>query len=200
MMRLSSGLATACLPVMILIASFAIFAAPARSLADEVEVIFDFTPAKASYAPNESFDIAFTVRNVLINMTEYPNEIKVTNLSAQFTWMGPDEWTKQSVSSGSVWLYPDEFGIYSLNLSVPANATAQTYGYVLKVEYQWLSYWGVIDHIEWTSVTFHDFVVAPETGASSLPSTLPPERVRDVIEGQIHILHCIARAKNSSVR
>ena len=163
MMRLLRGLATACLPIMMLIASFAICAAPARSLADEVEVIFDFTPAKASYAPNESFDIAFTVRDVMLNGTEYHNEIKVTNLSAQFTWMGPGEWTKESVSSESVWLYPDEFGIYRLNLSVPANATAQTYSYVLKVEYQWLSAWGVIDHIEWTSVTLHDFVVAPES-------------------------------------
>lgn len=162
-MRLLRGLATACLPAMMLIASFAICAAPARSLADEVEVIFDFTPAKASYAPNESFDITFTVRDVLLNGTGAPNEIKVTNLSAQFTWMGPGEWTKDSVSNESVWLYPNEFGIYTLNLSVPANATAQTYGYVLKVEYQWLSAWGVIDHIEWTSVTFHDFVVAPET-------------------------------------
>jgi len=162
MMRLFRGLAAACLPVMMLIASFAICAAPARSLADEVEVIFDFTPAKASYAPNESFEIAFTVRNVLLNMTEYPNEIKVTSLSAQFTWMGPDEWTTESVSSDSVWLYPNEFGIYRLNLTVPADAPAQTYSYILKVEYQWLNYYGTIDHIEWTSVTFHDFVVAPE--------------------------------------
>ena len=159
MMRLLRGLATACLPVMVLIASFAICAAPARSLAEEVDVIFDFSPAKASYAPNESFNIAFTVRNHLLNETDLPKEIKVTYLSAQFTWMGPGEWTTESVGSKSVWLYPDEFGIYRLNLSVPANATAQTYSYVLKVEYQWRNYWGVID-TEWTSVTFHDFVVA----------------------------------------
>jgi len=159
MMRLFRGLATACLPVIVLIASFAICAAPARSLADEVDVIFDFSPAKASYAPNESFGITFTVRDVLLNGTGAPNEIKVTDLSAQFTWMGPGEWTKESVSSESVWLYPNEFGIYRLNLSVPANVTAQTYSYVLKVEYQWLSAWGVIDS-EWKSVTFHDFVVA----------------------------------------
>ena len=164
MMRLFRGLAIACLPVMMLIASFAICAAPARSLADEeVGVIFDFTPAKASYAPNESFAITFTVRNARLNGTEYHNEIKVTNLSAQFTWMGPGEWTKESVINESIWLYRDEFGIYRLNLSVPANATAQTYSYVLKVEYQWLSAWGVIDHIEWTSVTLHDFVVAPKS-------------------------------------
>jgi len=162
MMRLLRGLATACLPVMMLIASFAICAAPVRSLADEeVGVVFDFTPAKASYAPNESFAITFTVRNARLNGTEYHNEIKVTNLSAQFTWMGPGEWAKESVINESIWLYQNEFGIYRLNLSVPANATAQTYSYVLKVEYQWLSAWGVIDHIEWTSVTFHDFVVAP---------------------------------------
>jgi len=172
-MRLSRGFATACLPVMMLIASFAICAAPALSLSDEVEVIFDFTPAKASYAPNESFAITFTVRDVLLNGTGAPNEIKVTNLSAQFTWMGPGVWTKESVSSESVWLYPNEFGIYRLNLSVPANAPSQTYSYVLKVEYQWMSAWGVIDHIEWTSVTFHDFVVAPET-------IIPPHGV-DVI-------------------
>ena len=161
MKRLLRGFVATCLPIMMLIASFAICAAPARSLADEVEVIFDFTPAKASYAPNESFEITFTVRDVLLNGTGAPNEIKVTNLSAQFTWMGPGEWTKESVSSESVWLYPNEFGTYGLNLRVPASATAQTYSYVLKVEYQWLSAWGVIDHIEWTSVTFHDFVVAP---------------------------------------
>jgi hypothetical protein len=162
MMRLFRGFATACLPVMMLMASFAIFAAPARSLADEVIVIFDFAPAKSSYAPNESFEIAFTVRDVMLNGTPSPNEIKVTSLSAQFTWMGPGEWAKENVSNESVWLYPNEFGIYRLNLSVPVNATAQTYSYILKVEYQWLSYWGVIDG-EYTSQTYHDFVVAPVT-------------------------------------
>ncbi len=146
---------------MMLIASFAMCSAPARSLSDEVQVIFDFTPAKSSYAPNESFEITFTVRDVLLNGTGAPNEIKVTSLSAQFTWMGPGEWTTGNVSSGSVWLYPDEFGSYKLNLTVPVDAVAQTYSYILKVEYQWLSYWGVIDS-EWTSPTFHDFVVAPE--------------------------------------
>jgi hypothetical protein len=160
MMRLLRGLATACLPVLMLMATLAICAAPARSLADQVDVIFDFIPAKASYAPNESFEIAFTVRSVLISVPPYHNEIKVTNLSAQFTWMGPGEWTKESVSSESVWLYPDEFGIYKMNLTVPANATAQNYGYMLKVEFQWMNAYGVIDS-EWTSPTFHDFAVAP---------------------------------------
>ena len=170
-MRMVRGLAIAGLPVIMLIASFAICASPARSLADEVEVIFDFAPAKASYAPNESFNISFTVRNVLLSGTGAPNEIKVTNLSAQFTWMAPGEWAKKNVSGESVWLFPQEFGIYRLNLSVPADAAAQTYSYILKVEYQWLSAWGVIDHIEWTSVTYHDFVVAEYLPADEVDVT-----------------------------
>jgi hypothetical protein len=161
MMRLLRWFATACLPVMMLMATLAMCAAPARSLADQVVVIFDFSPAKASYAPNESFEIAFTVRSILIPVPPYHNEIKVTNLSAQFTWMGPGEWTKESVSNESVWLYPNEFGIYRMNLTVPVNATAQNYGYMLKVEYLWLNAYGTIDS-EWTSQTYHDFAVAPE--------------------------------------
>ena len=170
-MRLVRGLAIACLPVMMLIAAFAISAAPARSLADEVEVIFDFAPAKQSYAPNETFTITFTVRNVLLNGTGAPSQVKVMNLSAQFSWMGPGEWAEQSVANNSAWLYPGEFGIYSLNLRVPANATDKTYSYALKVEFQWWSIWGVIDHMEWpsTPITYHDFVVAENAKFDYVP-------------------------------
>lgn len=161
-MRSPFGPALAYLVLSALVASFALSAAPARSADDYIQVLFDFNPSKSAYAPNESYDIVFTIRNILLNGTESPNQVKVTNLSAYFSWMGPSERIVQNVSGTSLWLYPGEAAQYTMNLTVPANATEKTYSYLLVVEYEWKWTYGTVT-MAWTSQTYRDFVVEKQT-------------------------------------
>ena len=99
--------------------------APATAAqADDIVVMFEFSPAKASYNESENFTIEMTVYNSLMNISGYPNDVKVTNLSAHFSWMAPNQWFGVNVSSSSEWLVPGESGIYALNMTVPVNLSA----------------------------------------------------------------------------
>jgi len=160
-MRSALGPALSSIALAALIASFLGSAVPASAADDYIEVVFDFEPSKASYAPNESFEILFTVRNILLNVTEPPNLIKIANLSAYFSWMGPSERIVQPVS-GAQWLYPGEAAQCSLNLTVPANASEKTYSYLLVVEYNWMWTYGTVT-LTWTSQTYRDFVVEKQS-------------------------------------
>lgn len=145
---------------------------PSVSGDEEVEVVFDFSPPQASYLPGKDFSINFTVRNVLADMSEYgyPNDIKVTALLAHFSWMAPNVWVTENVSATSEWLLPGELHTYPLNTSVPANISAGTYSYLLKVEYKWLNAWGESVPTPWTSITYRDFVVTSESVEDGVPT------------------------------
>ncbi len=163
-MRMSSRAALAALCFAVIAAS-ALASMPSASADEEVEVLFDFSPMKASYLPGQNFSVNFTVRNVLADMSEYgyPNDIKITALSAHFSWMAPNTWNTSDVSATSGWLLPGELQSYLLNTSVPENITAGTYSYILKVEYRWLNAWGESVPTPWSSITYRDLVVATES-------------------------------------
>lgn len=132
---------------------------------EEVEVTFDFHPKASAYAPGCNFSINMTVTNVLADMSTYgsPNDVEVFRVSAQFTWMAPNTWETRDVDAESVWLLPGESQTFSLNMTVPSALADATYGYVLKVEFRWLSAWGVSTPSPWTSIAYRDFVVRQES-------------------------------------
>jgi hypothetical protein len=133
--------------------------------AEDIVVIFEFSPAEASYKQGENFTIEVTVYNSLMNISGFPNDIKVTNLSAHFSWMAPNQWFGTDVSGASEWLAPGEFGVYALNMSVPVNTSAHSYSYLLKVIYDKTDAWGTTFGIEWVSQPNSDFSVS-ETSES----------------------------------
>ena len=158
-MRSPFGPALSCLALSALVASFLLSPAPASAADDYIQVVFDFDPSKATYVPNESFEIIFTVKNIFLNGTEPLNLVRVTNLSAHFSWLGPNEQIVQSVSGTSQWLYPGEAAQYKMNLTVPANATDRTYSYLFAVEYEWKGAYWIVTQTWGPSPTYRDFVV-----------------------------------------
>lgn len=157
------------------VAASLLASAPSASADEEVEVVFDFSPVQSSYLPGQNFSINFTVRNVLADMSEYgyPNDIKVSAISAHFSWMAPNAWNTSDLSATSDWLLPGEIGTYPMNASVPANISAGTYSYILKVEYRWLNAWGENTPTPWTSITYRDLVVATESTGDGTVATEP---------------------------
>ncbi|HEX7392289.1 MAG TPA: DUF835 domain-containing protein [Thermoplasmata archaeon] len=147
------------------VAASVLASTPSVSGDEEVEVVFDFSPMQASYLPGQNFSVIFTVRNLLADMSEYgyPNDIKVTALSAHFSWMAPNVWETEDVGATSDWLLPGDLQTYPMNMSVPTNITAGTYSYLLKVEYRWLNAWGESVPTPWASITYRDLVVASES-------------------------------------
>ena len=135
--------------------------------ADDIVVMFEFSPAKASYNESENFTIEMTVYNSLMNISGYPNDVKVTNLSAHFSWMAPNQWFGVNVSNSSEWLVPGESGIYALNMTVPVNLSAHTYSYLLKIKYDKMDAWGTTVGIEWVSTPQSDFTVSNAADAES---------------------------------
>jgi hypothetical protein len=120
-----------------------------------INITFEFSPAKASYQPGENLTINFTAVNTIAYME------KITNVSAHFGWMAPNAFAWNNVSDSSSWLAPNGggTGIYSLRISIPANATLQTYSYFFRIEYLSATPWGDIAYIWGADITYHDFVV-----------------------------------------
>ena len=144
----------------------AFVALPSAAQSEDVEVIFDFAPSKTSYSPGETFTVEFTVANAVPNNTAYPTVVKVTYISAYFSWLGPGQWLSQNVSADSTWLNSSELESFSIALEVPENATERVYSYMFKIEYEkevLNSGWGIIPG-SWESVLSHDFTVAKKTG------------------------------------
>jgi len=129
---------------------------PSASVAqEEVEVVFDFLPAKAAYHAGDNFTIEFNIQNSMLGV-----KVKVTDLVAYFSWMGPSESMRLNVSNESLWLEPNELQVLSMALTIPSNATVKAYTYKLSIDYL-VDYpiWGVMPGT-WDSVTLHDFFVA----------------------------------------
>src|SRR5512136_1165290 len=171
MMRVSHRLALASICCILAIMLLLPVSAQA-SRAEDITVIFEFTPAKDSYKQAEDFTIGFTVYNSFKNISGYTTEIRVTNLSAHFSWMAPNQWLGTNVSSGSSWLAPGESGLYGLNMSVPANASAHSYSYILKVKYDKNDAWGTTYGIEWVSQPYADFSVTERSSAQNHGATI----------------------------
>ena len=133
-----------------------------------INITFEFSPAKASYQPGENLTINFTAMNTMIagdtNFGSLINNEKVLNISAHFGWMAPNEFAWNNVSGTSSWLAPEgkETGVYPLSISIPANATLQTYSYFFRIEYMYNTPWGnITSSPPWgVGLTYHDLVVA----------------------------------------
>ncbi len=160
------GLTVACLFASMLAALAFSVPSPSAGEASHISVTFGFAPAKASYAPGENVTIEFTVVNTMPSVGEPYDElasmVKVLNISARFSWMAPNEYAWKDVSAESSWLAPggEGFGTYGLQFQVPADAQANTYTYVLKVEYLAHTYWGDIKYTWGGDMPYRDFVVS----------------------------------------
>lgn len=163
-MRLIRRHSCGCLLVLSAAVMLAAIALPAGAQ-DEVSVIFDFSPAKSSYAPGENFSIEFRIINALPESPPMLNEVRVWNVSAHFFWMAPNEWVTENVSSESRWLNPGEMQVFQLNLTIPANASERTYSYMLRVHYSYLNWpeYGAFPS-RWEPDPYHDFVVDTPDG------------------------------------
>jgi len=137
-----------------------------------INITFEFSPAKASYQPGENLTINFTAVNTMIagdsNFGPLINNEKVLNISAHFGWMAPNEFAWNNVSGTSSWLAPEGkgTGVYPLSISIPANATLQTYSYFFRIEYMYNTPWGnITSSPPWgVGLTYHDFVVTNRPG------------------------------------
>jgi hypothetical protein len=131
-----------------------------------INITFEFSPAMASYEPGENLTINFTAVNTMPKGDFVYDDLaymeKITNVSAHFGWMAPNAFAWSNVSGTSSWLAPDGkgTGVYALRLSVPANATLQTYSYFFRIEYMSHTPWGNITYTWGADLTYHDFVVA----------------------------------------
>ena len=158
----------ACLSALALLALLSVPTAPASALQDErIAVVFDFDPSLSQYHTNQSFEILFTVTNNKMPSTQFPDEIKVTNISAYFSWMGPNERVMADVTNSSIELQPDEFQVFTLNVTVPADAEPRTYTYKLWVGFYDYTAWGVDYDNEWASDPYHDFTVAEKSSSTT---------------------------------
>jgi hypothetical protein len=143
------------------LALFAASAVPANTSANEfVPLTFEFTDAKESYAPGDGFNVTFDVANSYGNISGYYYYIKVVNVSAYFSWMGPGAWTGIDLSNTSAMLYPGEGESYSAEYQVPANLSSKNYGYKFKVIFDlWHTSWGYMGRDFTETVLYHDLSV-----------------------------------------
>jgi len=161
-------LALVCACTLLLLSSVGLSAQRSVRAEGAINITFEFSPAKASYQLGENLTINFTAVNTMIagdsNFGPLINNEKVLNISAHFGWMAPNEFAWSNVSGTSSWLAPEGkgTGVYPLNISVPANATLQTYSYFFRVEYMYNTPWGnITSSPPWgVDLTYHDFVVA----------------------------------------
>ena len=152
----------ACLVAASAFASLLLAAAPFSAGQGEINVISDFSPALDTYDQGQNFSVMLTITNAASYYNpDFTSKVMVTNISSYFSWLPPNTWLRKDVSSTSTWLSPSEFATFTMNVSIPANATARTHSYAFKVEYLWFvenaSY--PVDAMSWQSITYHDFVV-----------------------------------------
>lgn len=139
-----------------------------RAQSDVISVDFGFVPAQSSYCAGDNFSIEVSVVNQMPSgdyiYDSLAYMVKVQNVSVHFYWMAPNEWAWNDTSNESSWLAPDGIGIgtYLLNLTVPADACAQTYSYYFRIEYKVHTAWGDVEYTWGTDVTYRDFVVEAE--------------------------------------
>lgn len=164
--------ALVCACALLLLSSVGLLAQrSARAEGAPINITFEFSPAKSSYLPGENLTINFTAVNTMPKGDYIYDNLaymeKVTNVSAHFGWMAPNTFAWANVSRSSSWLAPDGLGtgVYALHISVPVNATLQTYSYFFRIEYMSHTAWGDITYTWGTDLTYHDFVVAKATTA-----------------------------------
>jgi hypothetical protein len=137
-----------------------------------INITFEFSPAKASYVPGENLTINFTAINTMPKGDFVYDDLaymeKIMNVSVHVGWMAPNAFAWNNVSGTSSWLAPDGMGtgVYSLRVSIPENATLQTYSYFFRIEYMSHTAWGNITYIWGADLTYHDFVVAKDLGTT----------------------------------
>jgi len=143
------------------LAIFTVSAFSVSTSANEyVPLTYEFTDAKESYAPGDSFNVTFDVMNSYGNISGYYYYIKVVNVSAYFSWMGAGAWTGIDVSNSSVMLYPGEGESYSAEFQVPLNLSDKNYGYKFKVIFDyWHTSWGYMGQDNTETVLYHDLAV-----------------------------------------
>jgi hypothetical protein len=143
---------------------------------DEINVISDFSPALDDYDQGQNFSVVLTVTNAMFYNPDFTSKVMVTNISSYFSWLPPNTWLRKDVSSNSTWLSPSEFATFTMNMSIPANATARTHSYAFKVEYVWFTEntsWPASTGY-WQSITYHDFVVVQPAVTPTPPSEDEP--------------------------
>jgi hypothetical protein len=165
-------LALVCACALLLLSSVGLSAQRSvRAEGAPINITFEFSPAKASYAPGENLTINFTAVNTMPKGDFMYDDLaymeKITNISAHFGWMAPNAFAWSNVTGTSSWLAPDGMGagVYALRISVPANATLQTYSYFFRIEYMSHTQWGNITYTWGAALTYHDFVVTNYPGA-----------------------------------
>ena len=153
----------ACLVAASAFASLLLAAAPfSAGQSDPINIISDFSPALDTYDQGQNFSVMLTVTNAMFYNPDFTSKVMVTNISSYFSWLPPNTWLRKDVSSNSTWLSPSEFVTFTMNMSIPANATPRTHSYAFRVEYLWFTEntsWGVNGPVVWQSITYHDFVV-----------------------------------------
>ena len=161
----------ACIVAFAMLTLFAASVVPAKTSANDfVPLTFDFTDAKESYAPGDSFNVSFDVLNSYGNISGNYYQVKVVNISAYFSWMGPGAWTGVNVSNSSRLLYPSDGQRFNLVFQVPLNLSDKNYGYKFKVTFDlWHTVWGYMGQDYTETTLYHDFaVVTPENPHNEL--------------------------------
>lgn len=129
-----------------------------------VPLLFDFVQTNASFAPGDNFTVEFTVMNSYGNISGNYYQVKVTNISAYFSWMGTGGWIVSEVSNSSRMLYPDDAQTFTVTYQVPLNASSKTYGYKFKVTFDlWHTSWGYMGSDNTETILYHDLNVAAPT-------------------------------------
>jgi len=132
---------------------------------------FVFSPGKLEYEPGDELVINISVVNTLDPGDDAFDDlaymVKVTNISARFSWMAPGEYVWNNVSESSSWLAPDGIGMesYQLELKVPDDLEPQTYSYVLRVDYLLHTPTGNVSYVWGGGVMYRDFVVSTSSTA-----------------------------------
>ena len=129
-----------------------------------ISITFEFSPAKSSYEPGETVLMNITAANGYLVGGSFSQPEQVTNISVHFGWMPPNVFASKEFSGQ--WLNPGQAQVFSIPILIPENATEQTYSYSFTVVYYAHSdVYGDIRY-PWTSITYHDFVVAKDLGTN----------------------------------
>ncbi len=145
--------------------------APQRAAANDfVPLYFDFVQTNSSFAPGDNFTVEFTVTNNYGNISGNYYYIKVTNISAYFSWMGTGQWAVTELSDSSKTLYPGDVETFNITYQVPSDAVTKTYGYKFRATFeQWNTVWGQMSP-DYTESTFnYDLNVAVPTPPPTNP-------------------------------
>ena len=138
-----------------------------KDTSTSLAMAFEFSPAKAAYAPGEEFTADVTVTNALPSGVSAYDVFpcRVTNVSVHFSWMAADEYVWNDLSDGDLWLSPDGTvsETYVLNLTVPEDASETTHSYSFKVEYVEAVPWGEESYTWGTGIFYRDFAVSSDS-------------------------------------